>query len=139
MLLAMSSPGPPRFNDADKHSGQRILCVAFDPTLAETRKLLLQHAGFDVATAEAATRVRLAVDAVELARYPAGTAALLKAAALMRERFFADARRALLQAVAANPEEPTLHLLLGDVYERIGLDNLAAAEYDQAETLSVRR
>jgi len=105
----------------------------------ESQEHGIQRAGFDVATAEAATRVRLAVDAVKQARYPAGTAALLKAAALMRERFLADARRELLQAVAANPEEPTLHLVLGDVYERIGLDNLAAAEYDQAETLSARR
>ena len=98
----------------------------------------IQRAAFDVATAEAATGVRLAVDAVERSRYPTGTAALLKAAGLMRGRFFADARRELLRGIAANPEEPTLHLLLGDVYERIGLDNLAAGEYDQAEALSVR-
>jgi hypothetical protein len=102
----------------------------------ESRAYGIQRADFDVATAEAATRVRLAVDAVESARYPAGTAAVLKAAAFMHERFFADARRALLQGVAATPEEPTLHLLLGDVYERIGLDNLAASEYDRAEALS---
>src|SRR5437867_2788853 len=73
----------------------------------------IQGAAFDVATAEAATGVRAAVAAVELARYPAATGALLKAAGLMRERFFADARRELLRGVAANPEEPTLHLLLG--------------------------
>ena len=30
-------------------------------------------------------------------------------------------------------------MLLGDVYERTGLENLAAAEYDEAEALSVGR
>jgi hypothetical protein len=99
----------------------------------------IQRAGFDVATPEVASGARLAADAVEVARYPAATAALLKAAALMRERFYADARRELLRGVAASPDEPTLHVLLGDVYERTGLENLAAAEYDEAEALSVRR
>ena len=77
--------------------------------------------------------------AVEAVKYPAATAALLKAAALMRERFYAQARRELLRAVAASPEEPTLHVLLAEVYERTGLENLAAAEHDDAEALSVRR
>lgn len=98
-----------------------------------------QRAAFDVATAEVAGQVRAATAAVEPARYPAATAALLKAAGLMRERFYADARRELLQAVAASPDEPTLHVLLADVYDRTGLESLAAGEYDRAEALSAPR
>jgi hypothetical protein len=83
---------------------------------------------FDVATPEAVAQATAAVAAVDAAGYPAVTAALLRAAALMREGFRADARRELLQTIAANPEEPTLHVLLADVYSKTRLDNLAAAE-----------
>jgi hypothetical protein len=99
----------------------------------------IQRAAFDVATEEAAGQARAAADAVEQARYPGVTAALLKAAGLMRERFHADARRELLRAIAASPEEPTLHLLLADVYGKTGLANLAAVEEDRAEALSAGR
>ncbi|HTO10681.1 MAG TPA: hypothetical protein VMQ51_03850 [Candidatus Binatia bacterium] len=105
----------------------------------ESKGYGIQRAAFDVATAEVARQVRAATAAVEPARYPAATAALLKAAGLMRERFYADARRELLQAVAASPDEPTLHVLLAVVYDKTGLESLAAGEYDRAEALSARR
>lgn len=105
----------------------------------ESKGYGIQRAAFDVATAEVAGQVRAATAAVEPARYPAATAALLKAAGLMRERFYADARRELLQAVAASPDEPTLHVLLAVVYDKTGLESLAAGEYDRAEALSARR
>ena len=95
-----------------------------------------QRVGFDVATPDAAAQASAGAAAVDAAGYPAATAALLKAAAFMRERFDADARRELLRGLAASPDEPALHLLLGEVYDRTGLDNLAAAEYDRAEALS---
>lgn len=99
----------------------------------------IQRAAFDVATPEAVAQAKAATAAVEAVRYPAATAALLKAAALMRERFHADARRELLRAIAANPEEPTLHVLLADLYDKTGLESLAAAEQDRAEALSTGR
>jgi hypothetical protein len=99
----------------------------------------IQRAAFDVATPEAVSQASAAADAIEQARYPAVTAALVKAAGLMRERFQADARRELLRAIAASPEEPTLHVLLAELYGKTGLDNLAAAEEDRAEALSVGR
>jgi len=34
------------------------------------------------------------------------------------------------------PDEPTLHLLLGDLYDRTGHKNPAADEYGEAEFLS---
>jgi len=39
-------------------------------------------------------------------------------------------------AIATDPEEPTLHLLLGHVYDRIGLKGMAANEFDEAEALT---
>lgn len=98
-----------------------------------------QRAAFEVATPEAVAQARAAADAVEKARYPAATAALLKAAGLMRERFHTDARRELLRAIAASPAEPTLHQLLAELYAVTGLANLAAAEHDRAEALAAGR
>ena len=99
----------------------------------------IHHVTFDVATSDAVAQAKAAVDAVDAAGYPAVTAGLLRAAALMREGFHADARRALLQTIAANPEEPTLHLLLADVYSKTRLDNLAAAEGQRSVDLSGAR
>jgi hypothetical protein len=99
----------------------------------------IHHVTFDVATPEAVAQATAAVAAVDAAGYPAVTAALLRAAALMREGFRADARRELLQTIAANPEEPTLHVLLADVYSKTRLDNLAAAEGQRAMDLSGAR
>lgn len=102
----------------------------------ETARHGIQRAAFDVATPEIVGQARAAADAVEQAGYPAVTTALLKAAGLMRERFHADARRELLRAVAASPEEPTLHALLAELYGTTGLANLAVTEDDLAEALS---
>ena len=99
----------------------------------------IQRAGFDVASTEDVARARAGVAAVDPARHPPATTALLKAAGLARERFYADARRELLAAIVASPEEPALRVLLADVYDRTGLESLAAAEYDRAEALSVAR
>ena len=44
-----------------------------------------------------------------------------------------------MQAIAASPEEATLHLLLGHVYDRTGLKQLAANEFDEAEALAAPR
>ena len=95
----------------------------------------IQRAAFDVASDEVAGQVRAAVAAVEPGRYPPATTAVLRAAGLMRERFYADARRELVRAITAVPEEPTLHMLLAEVYDRTGLESLAAAEHDRAEAL----
>jgi hypothetical protein len=98
----------------------------------------IQRAAFDVARPEITDQVRAAVAAVEGAGYPPVTAALLKAAELMRERFYADARRELLRVMTASPEEPTLHQLLSEVYGKTGLENLAAGEQSRADALSGR-
>ena len=39
----------------------------------------------------------------------------------------------MLTGIAAAPEEPTIRLLLGHVYDGTGLTQLAATEFDEAE------
>jgi hypothetical protein len=41
--------------------------------------------------------------------------------------------------IAAAPEEPTLRLLLGHVYDGTGLTQLAATEFDEGEALTASR
>jgi hypothetical protein len=108
----------------------------------QTREHGLQRASFEVAPAADASRVNdaLAALAPETARgYPPATLSLLRAGLLFQETLYADARRELVTALAGNPEEPTLHLLLGHVYDRTGLKQLAANEFDEAEALTAPR
>jgi len=105
----------------------------------QTQEYGTQTASFEVAPAADATRVRdsLALLTPTSARsYPPATLALMRAGLLFQETLYADARRELTTAIAASPEEPTLRLLLGHVYERTGLTQLAATEFDEAEALS---
>src|SRR5262245_4626853 len=105
----------------------------------QTQEYGAQRASFEVAPAADATRVRdsLALLTPSAARsYPPATLALMRAGLLFQETLYADARRELLTAIAASPEEPTLRLLLGHVYDRTGLTQLAATEFDEAEALS---
>jgi len=105
----------------------------------QTQEYGAQTASFEVAAAADAARVRdsLALLTPAAARsYPPATLALMRAGLLFQETLYADARRELLTAIAASPEEPTLRLLLGHVYDRTGLTQLAATEFDEAEALS---
>lgn len=49
-----------------------------------------------------------------------------------------DARLTLMAALANEPADSTFHVLLGDVYERLGLPELAAESFDQARFLGNR-
>ena len=102
----------------------------------------MQKAAFEVAPAGDITRVTEALGVLTPAGaggYPPATLALMRAGLLFQETFYADARRELVQAIAASPEEATLHLLLGHVYDRTGLKQLAANEFDEAEALAAPR
>ena len=61
--------------------------------------------------------------------------AVLRAGLLAREGFLHDARRVVVAALVTDPDEPTLHLLLGDLYTRTGLTDLAAESFDEAQYL----
>jgi hypothetical protein len=61
--------------------------------------------------------------------------AVMRAGLLAREGFLHDARRVVVAALDADRDEPTLHLLLGDLYTRTGLAGLAAESFDEAQFL----
>ena len=107
-----------------------------------TREHGVQRASFDVAPAADAARVKDALAVLTPAgagNYPPATLALMRAGLLFQETLYAHARRELVQAIAASPEEATLHLLLDHVYDRTGLKQLAANEFDTAEALAAPR
>jgi hypothetical protein len=107
-----------------------------------TREHGVQRATFEVVQAADGTRITDALGVLTPATagsYPPATLALMRAGLLFQETLYADARRELVAAIAAAPEEATLHLLLGHVYDRTGLRQLAASEFDEAEALSAPR
>ena len=61
------------------------------------------------------------------------------AALLISNELYHDAREILTEAVKSDPDEPTLHFLLGDVYDKTGLKTLAADEYGEADVLGKGR
>jgi hypothetical protein len=107
-----------------------------------TREHGVQKASFDVTSAADAARITDALGVLTPAGaggYPPATLALMRAGLLFQEALYADARRELVAAITVAPEEATLHLLLGHVYDRTGLRQLAAAEFDEAEALASPR
>lgn len=101
-----------------------------------------QRTEFELLAPAAAARARESVELLtpaSLPGYSRSSVALMRAGFFFQEQLFADARRELMAAIAADPDEPTLHLLLGQVYERIGLPELATRELVEARDLSSRR
>jgi len=102
----------------------------------------VQQTGFQILPAAEAQRVRESLDVLvpaQLPGYPPSSVALMRAGYLLRDGLYADARRELVTALAGDPDEPTLHLLLGQVYDAIGLSELAQREFIEARDLSGRR
>jgi hypothetical protein len=101
-----------------------------------------QRAEFEVVSAPDAARIRTALadlTPAALASENAGMLALMRAGLYLHEGLYADARRELVGAIAQDPDEPTLRQLLGYVYDRVGLLDLAAQEFDEAEFLATRK
>jgi hypothetical protein len=100
-----------------------------------------ERAEFEVVAEPDAARIRAALADLASAA-PAGgngnPSALLRAGLFLREGLYADARRELTAAIAQDPDEPTLRQLLGYVYDRMGLIDLAAQEFEEAEFLATR-
>jgi hypothetical protein len=67
------------------------------------------------------------------------TLAVLKANFLISKELFHDAREILTEAIAADADEPTLHFVLAELYDKTGLKNLANDEYNEAEFLAKAR
>jgi hypothetical protein len=105
----------------------------------EAKDFPLQRGQFTLVTPGEAAEIQSSLAALNgLAGYPQSTLRLMRAGYLFDQALFADARKELLVALSQDPEEPNLHLLLGHVYERAGLKELAAEEFDEAEFLSSR-
>jgi Flp pilus assembly protein TadD len=68
--------------------------------------------------------------------YPPNTILLLRIGFLFREGLYQEARRGLLAGIAADPNDPTLQLLLGYVYDQMGLKESAAEAFEAARLLS---
>ena len=108
----------------------------------ETPGQPVQEAPFEVLSAAEAARVQAALQDLgpsAVAQYPASTVSLMRAGLLFQEGLYADARLELAAAIVAEPDEPTLRLLLAYVYDRVGLREQAAQEFDEAEFLSAGR
>jgi hypothetical protein len=61
---------------------------------------------------------------------------VIRVGLLLHEKLYADARRELLAGIAAEPGSPTFRELLGVVYDRTGLEELAVVEFEEASMLS---
>ena len=75
----------------------------------------------------------------DVAGVPKTTQAILKAGLLSSNDLYYDAREVLTDAVNSDPDEPTLHFLLAEVYEKTGLKDLASEEYSESEFLLKKR
>jgi hypothetical protein len=108
----------------------------------ETAGQPVQQTEFEVLAPGDSARVQESLGLLvpaSLPSYPDSSVAIMRAGYLLRDGLYAEARRELLAAVAKDPDEPTLHLLLGQVYETIGLADLAQREFIDARDLTARR
>ena len=106
----------------------------------ERRGVPPEKAAFSIASAEDArtTQEQLAGLSAN-ANLSKTTLAILKGSFLISREFYYDAREILLEAAKSDPDEPTLHFLLGEVYDRTGLKSLAQEEYSEAQLLTTRK
>lgn len=106
----------------------------------ERRGAPVEKGTFKIAGSEEIARVQeqfAAIDAnTALSRT---TAAILKGNMLLTREHYYDAREILLSAVNADPDEPTLHFLLGQVYDKTGLKTLAREKFSEAQSLATKK
>ena len=70
--------------------------------------------------------------------YPPPTLTVIRTGFLLQEGLYDEARRELVARIAADPREPTLHHLIGQVYQRTGRADLAAEAFAEADFLTRR-
>jgi|GEM_PF-457874 len=100
-----------------------------------------QEAWFEVVDAGRAQAVRRDLAELEQALGPTpspSTLAALRAGFLASNGLYHNARLVVTAALAADPDEPTLHLLLANLYGKTGLPDQAAESYDEAQFLMTR-
>jgi len=107
----------------------------------EAKDFPIQQGQFTILPPAESTSIRenlAALQPVALPGYPKNTVILMRVGFLFEQGLYTEARKELQVAIGADPDEPSLHLMLGHVYERTGLTELAAEEFDEAEFLSTR-
>lgn len=92
----------------------------------------------DTQRAEAVQRELLVLEQELAPLVPPNTLVTARVGLLANRGLLHDARLALVAALAKDPDEPTLHQLLGNLYANAGLPELAAESYDEAQFLSTR-
>jgi hypothetical protein len=103
----------------------------------EKKGVPAEKARFTILTPEQAKPVQEQLKSLEGASGVSKTTlTVLKASLFLSHGLFYEAREILAEAVTADPDEPTVHLLLGETYEKTGLKNLALEEYGEAQFLS---
>jgi len=90
----------------------------------------------DAADAEAVRQELVELEQAAGPNVPRSTLAVLRAEALAERNLLSDARQTVLAALKSDPDEPALHLLLGDLYKRMGLRDQAAEAFEEAALLS---
>jgi hypothetical protein len=107
-----------------------------------TERQPVQRAEFEMMGPADAVRVRSMlsnIDPAALPGYSPTTVVVMRAGYLFQEGLYHDARRELLDGIATNPQEPSLQQLLGHVYDRMGIRDLAVDAFDEARFLSTPR
>jgi hypothetical protein len=104
-----------------------------------TERRPVQRTEFEIVPTVEAERIKKELDMLTpgaLRGQSPSTVALVRAGLLFKERLNDGARRELTKAIAADPGEPSLHQLLGHVYDSMGLRDLATEAFDEARYLS---
>jgi hypothetical protein len=97
-----------------------------------------QESWFEVVAPTRAEAVRADVSVLEQSFEPTDTATtriILKTGLLASNGLLHDARKQVLEALAATPDDPALFTLLGALYERAGLRQQATTAYQEAQLL----
>jgi hypothetical protein len=100
---------------------------------------IVQRTDFELISESEAKRIRDTLSVLQRAAregYSPGTVPLMRAAVLLDEGLYADASRELQAAAESNRAEPAYHLLLGYIYQRIGLGAQASDAFERALTLA---
>jgi hypothetical protein len=99
-----------------------------------------QEAWFEVLDAARAQAIRADLAALEqeLGAAPPNSLAVMRAGVLAQAGLLHDARLAVAAALARDPDEAALHLLLASLLGRMGLPEQAAEARDEAEFLLTR-
>lgn len=129
-------------------TGSRLAYPADAPALVPGTAYTLQlfsgqtrvdEVGFEVVDRQRADDLRRDLREVEQALgpdLPASSRAVMQAGVLASRGFLHDARRVVVTALATDPDQPSLHALLGDLYARTGLPREADEAHEQARSLA---